>query len=929
MIAGRRAGHSHWLLVFAGGILVLLGLLWEEVLTHQEGHYHPWARPAAQGPAVANTRGRTRILVLNSYHFGYSWSDNEMSGILETLHRLAPSVDPVVECLDCKRFPDMGHFPQLQNLFRRKYTTQGIPLVIAADNPAFEFALGRRQDLFPDVPIVFCGINGYDPGRIASLTGVTGVAEILDAAGTLDLALRLHPGTREVVIFHDHSLTGMSSRREVEEQLRPWAGKVHLRFLEPMPLRDLLRTLERLTPGTIVLALSYSMDRNGAILDHDRVAELLAQHCPVPVYSMHEERVGHGVVGGHVMGGYSQGRRAAELAVEILKGAAPASLPVDRTGPSSWQFDFLQLQRFGLSPSRLPAGSIVLNQPSSFFDEHRGLVLTTFALLSMITLGVLVLMLNVTRRQLAEEAQEVSEHRFRRLFETAVDLILVLGPDGRVIQANPRAGEILGIDPAALAGRFLGDLLPAGTSPAVMARINETPALGRVILETTFPGPAGNGTPVELICSPLAVETGPAILCTARDLTERRRAETRQRKLQDDLNQAQKMESIGFLAGGIAHDFNNILTSILGYAELANKQLPEGSPGHRFLASIKTAGEKAALLTRQLLAFSRKQALQVRALDLREVIQGMAGILKRLLREDIDLQVREGNPVPPVLADRSQVEQILMNLVVNARDAMPDGGKVFIEIGTAVITDPLVRHHQFERTGEFVVMAVSDTGVGIPPQIRGRIFEPFFTTKEVGKGTGLGLATVYGIVKQHAGHIYFYSEVGQGTTFKIYLPVALETAVADAAAPAAAPPLPASAGAATGAPNQETILVVDDDPALAELVRDTLAPLGYTLLVTSSATEAMEIGVRHPGPIHVLLTDVIMPGINGRKLAEAVRAARPEVKVVFMSGYSDDIIAYHGILDPGVELVHKPISPTELAGRLRTILDRRSGGGPA
>ncbi len=913
------------ILGIVGFVLVVSGLLaallsqvfYEPQLERAVGlDYPPFQAESMKAGA------KRKVLILNSYHPGYSWSDNEMAGLVETFRHRAPYLEPIIEYLDCKRFPGMEHFPRLIDLFRAKYAGKEIALVVAADNPALEFALDHRADLFPNVPIVFGGINGFDPTRLEGHRDVTGVAEILDAGRTLDLALRLHPGTREVLVVHDYSITGLSSRRETAAQLARMARHVRIRFAPNLAMDELLHTLEMLASDTIVLAISFSMDRDGTIFDHRRIASLLGRHAPVPVYVVHAERVGYGVVGGRVVGGEAQGVRMAQMALDILGGTPVASLPVDLSGSTFWLFDHLVLRRFGIDPSRLPPDSIILNRPQSMLETHREFVIGTAAVIALLMLGILLLGLTIVGRKMAEDALGRSERRFRKLFETAVDLVFVLGADGTILQANLQAESCLGMPAGGLVGRSLATFVgpdrgpeSAGGDPGrtVQERLLASLTAGRTVLETTLRRQDGSEIPVEMVCSPLDLGDGPALLVTAHDLTARRQAERIQQRLHEELAQAQKMESIGFLAGGIAHDFNNILTSIIGYAELAAKQLPEGAPARRYLVNIKTAGEKAALLTRQLLAFSRKQALQVRPLDLREVVRGLHGIFRRLLREDIDLQMIEEGPMKNVRADHNQVEQILMNLVVNARDAMPNGGRLTIATRLQNVSPGQVSELGLDQPGEYVVISVTDTGVGIPPEIRGKIFEPFFTTKETGKGTGLGLAMVYGIVKQHGGHVRFTSEPGQGTTFDVFFPVTEEAVPGPMAVPADA------------LRGQGTILVVDDEPTIGNLIRDTLQPLGYQLLVATTVQEALDLSARHAGSIDVLLTDVIMPGMNGKQLAEALKGSRPEMKVIFMSGYTEDIFSQQGLTPEQGILLHKPLTPQDLAAHVAAVLQGKGG----
>jgi PAS domain S-box-containing protein len=390
---------------------------------------------------------------------------------------------------------------------------------------------------------------------------------------------------------------------------------------------------------------------------------------------------------------------------------------------------------------------------------------------------------------------------------------------------------------------------------------------------------------------------------TQRDVTE-------QRHLEEQFRQAQKMEAVGQLAGGIAHDFNNLLTAILGNTQLLLRELPPGDSKRGDVEEIRKASERAASLTRQLLAYSRRQMLQPEVLDLNVVVAEMDKMLRRLIGEHIALVASLAPDLGRVRADPNQIEQVIVNLAVNARDAMPDGGKLTIETANVNLDETFAQAHLGAVPGSYAMLAVTDTGAGMDAAVRTHLFEPFFTTKEVGKGTGLGLATVYGIVKQSGGYISVYSELGRGSSFKIYLP--------RIATPAATPAGPPKGGPARGS---ETVLVVEDEPAVLTLSRRALEAQGYVVLAASDAAAALRVVERHGGTIHLLLTDVVMPGLSGRELADRLVAQRPGIRVLYMSGYPGDAVVQHGTLPSGSAFLQKPFSPDGLARKVRDMLD--------
>lgn len=396
------------------------------------------------------------------------------------------------------------------------------------------------------------------------------------------------------------------------------------------------------------------------------------------------------------------------------------------------------------------------------------------------------------------------------------------------------------------------------------------------------------------------------------DVTTIKELEQEQNRIAAQLIQAQKMESVGRLAGGVAHDFNNMLAAILGYTELGMLGVSSTDAIYRTLKDIQTVALRSADLTRQLLAFARKQNVAPRVLDLNEIVEGMLKMLRQLIGEDIDLIWQPGKGLNPIRIDPSQIEQLLANLCVNARNAINDTGKISVKTGTATLDETYCKTHLGSVPGEYVALDVSDNGCGMDAETLSQVFEPFFTTKEVGEGTGLGLATVYGMVKQNKGFIDVDSEPGQGTTFKIYLP--REAVVAERATTKADGVQPAARG-------HETVLLVEDEPMILEIVAKMLESQGYRLLTADTPGEAIRKAQEYPGEIHLLMTDVVMPKMNGRDLAKNMLSIYPNIKRLFMSGYTADTIARRGVLDDCVQFIKKPFSMQTLAAKVREVLD--------
>jgi len=509
------------------------------------------------------------------------------------------------------------------------------------------------------------------------------------------------------------------------------------------------------------------------------------------------------------------------------------------------------------------------------------------------------------QRWQAEAALRASEERFRALVENSSDTLLLIDAEGRITYLSPSSERHLGWAPEQVVGRSIFDFLHTEDRDLVGARLVET--LGHpgtpISAQVRFHHADGSwrimdGVGVNRLNDPAVG----GIVINARDITERRR-------LEEQLRQAQKMEAVGQLAGGVAHDFNNLLTAILGYCHLILDEVPDEDPLRPDLLEIQSAGERAASLTRQLLAFSRRQMLQPQLVDINRLVRQLEKLLRRLISEDVELVTALAADLRPVTVDPASVEQILVNLAVNARDAMPSGGRLTIETSNVELDDASAAADSAMAPGSYVMIAVSDTGGGMDAATRARVFEPFFTTKEQGKGSGLGLATVYGMVKQSRGYIWVDSEPGRGATFKTYLPATTQPSGTQSATSEAGDPA-----------GSETVLLVEDEDAVRALAREVLRRHGYVVLEARHGVDALRVAERHADEIHLLIADVVMPHMSGRELAERLATVRPAMKILFMSGYADHALVPDDVT-PDAAFLQKPFTPELLARRVRRILD--------
>jgi PAS domain S-box-containing protein len=516
----------------------------------------------------------------------------------------------------------------------------------------------------------------------------------------------------------------------------------------------------------------------------------------------------------------------------------------------------------------------------------------------------------VVERERARETLRRREEHFRSLIENASDIITILGAGGQIRYESPSVERLLGYQPEELINKNILEFVHPDDLPKVIPIFTEgfrNPDTTRSV-EFRFRHKDESWCVLEAICKALVDDSGVAgLVVNSRDISERR-------QLEEQLRQSQKMEAVGRLAGGVAHDFNNLLTAISGYSELMLRRLRHGDPLRHNAEEINKAGTRAASLTSQLLAFSRKQVMQPKVLDLNMIVADMDKMLRRLIGENIELVTILDPQLWSVKADPGQIQQVILNLAVNARDAMPEVGRLTVETSNVELDEENARwQHVGVRPGRYAMLAVNDTGVGMDSQTRERVFEPFFTTKEVGKGTGLGLSTVYGIIKQSGGYIWVFSEPEKGTTFKIYLPCIEEGA--DAAAP--------QASATEEMPHgMETVLLVEDEPLVRSLAARVLREQGYTVLEAANGEDALRVAHEHAAQeIHLLLTDVVMPRMSGREVAEHLVRIRPRMLVLYTSGYTENSIVHHGVMDDGVAFLQKPFKPDALARKVREVLD--------
>ena len=992
------------------------------------------------------------VLVLLSYHQERSWTDNVMRGMRSVLDNAGMDFDIHVECMDTKRHPPESSFAYLEDLYRHKYAQIDFDVILLSDNNALTFVLPRRDALFPNVPVVFCGINNFSREMVRGQVDITGITEQIDVRGTVALALRIMPKIAKFVVINDRTPTGQANLKRFEDAAADLpTATIPFELWDDISAAELQERLAQLPAHSAVLLLTFHRDSNGQWFSIPEYWKLVRDSCRAPVFSFWDNDLGHGSLGGVMVHGEEQGKRCAEYAVRILRGEPAASLPVLLESPNVPVLDYRLLRRFGIPEARIPPEAITLFGPESLLHRYRHEIAALVILLSLLVILVIGLsasilrrrktehaliksealleatqelaevggwewdiekstmfwteemyrihgldtgsimpgssehiglslecydaedrpaalnafercaregrgydlefhftrrdgqklwirttarpvmsdsrptkvigtMMNITKQKQAVDALRESEERLRQVTENIQEVFWVGSHDWeRVHYISPAYEKVWGLSCQSLYERPRSwlDAVVEEERERVIAAIAERiePSTEITFPEFRIRQPDGSVRWILARAYPIQNERGQVyrVAGIAEDITERRRSEEERERLQAQLTQAHKMEAVGTLAGGIAHDFNNLLMGIMNYVELCRDGLDRDHQVRVWLDEIASDAQRSAELTRQLLAFARKQAIAPRALDLNDTVTSTLKMLRRLIGEDIDLNWQPGADVWLLEMDPSQLDQLLANLCVNARDAVGVGGvgRVTIETGNTTFDDAGCADHAEAVPGEYVMLAVSDNGKGMDPHTLERIFEPFFTTKEVGEGTGLGLATVYGIVRQNHGFISVASEPGQGSVFRIYLPrFAGDTAAhTDTATP------PELVG------GNETILLVEDEKSILVTAGIFLEHLGYTVLAAEAPEAALRLVAKHAGDVHLLITDVVMPGMSGRDLSERLARDFPKLKLLYMSGYTANVIAQHGILEEGVHFLSKPFTRQELVMKVRQILD--------
>jgi two-component system, cell cycle sensor histidine kinase and response regulator CckA len=853
--------------------------------------------------ALSSADGIHDVLLVNSYHQGYRWSDDAMRGISQSFAAAGVHVKLHVEYLDSKRHPQVMSDPSLLAFMHAKYDGTSFDLLITIDDNATWFIMRERDRLFPGVPLAFCGVNELQPERLVGRRNITGVNESADIGETLDCMLRLHPRTTRILVVTDLTETGGGVRRALDRWRVGCPATVDVKLIDQVSRAEMLDAVAGARDGTLILYTFFFQDRDGATFDYDDSAALVAARAHVPVYTTWDFNQGYGMVGGKLTSGIRQGEAVAEQGLRILAGTPPSDVPIRYDSPNRWCFEYAALQRYGIPLSRLPYGSQLIGEPDTAYSRYRNIIWLLLAVLAGMAGIIAVLAWNIRRRRCAELALRQSEESLATTLYSIAEAVIATDADGLVTRLNPVAEVLTGWRQDDAVGKPLEQIF--ATIDAQTREARACP-VGRVLHGETVVSSSdhtllvardGSERVIVQSTAPIRDRQGhiAGVVLVFRDQTAEKRAAQQLHESETRLRQHEKLGAIGQLAGGVAHDFNNQLTGILGFAELLAARIRDPQQV-RSLDHIIQAALRSAELTKQLLSFARKGKVLSVPVRLHEVIHQVVA----LLSHSIDKRIRivtflEAQP-DTVQGDPGQLQNALLNLALNARDAMPTGGE--LRFSTCITA---------ENPSE-IVLSVGDTGSGMDDETKRHLFEPFFTTKDPGKGTGLGLAAVYGAIQSHGGAIAVDSAIGRGTVFTLRLPLHHVKAEVQVE------PVPAMQI------GHASILVVDDEDAVRHLLKEMLEGLGYRVSTCVDGIEAVERFRTDWRDIDLVILDLVMPRLGGSEVFAAMREIDPDLRVLLSSGFSLDGEAQAMLATGACGFIQKPFRSADLARQVTEIL---------
>lgn len=869
---------------FTQRLIFLLTLLLAMVYCHQ---------------SIAAT-SQKRILLLNSYHQRMPWVADIVKGVEDVLQPEKNNYTLYIENMDSKEFHSGNYFDSLVNLLAVKYKDIELDLIFSSDNNAYDFLRENRDEVFPGVPVVFCGVNDFHQSHLAGLDKFTGVAEVFSAEETIKLALLLQPGIQRVYVINDYLKTGRLWAKDISTSLAQLASDKNLTIEHSpnLPVDELLRNVAEFDTNTIVLLGAYFSDSRNQPFRYEQIAELLSDAASVPVYSLVEFVIDEGLMGGHVISGYYQGYSMAQIGLNVLIGTAPQVLPVQMEGSNKAIINFEQLKRFNLDESNLPLNIAIINKPFSFYNHYKTEIFIVLGFIAILLGVILALVMNTIRLRRTRAALRGSEEEFRQLANATWEAVAI-HDNGILLQVNELFTEMFGFTATELKGKpFLKYILIQESIDQAEQRFE---ANDLSLYEAVAKRKDGTLFPIEVRVRSIIYKGVNTRVAAIRDISERK-------AMEEKLAHSQKMEAIGTLAGGIAHDFNNILSAIIGYSELTLLKQSKDSNTYSNISKILKAGNRAKALVQQILTFANKSEQTQEPVQIVTIIEEALKLLRPSMPTSIEIRTALESDAY-VLGDPNKIHQVIINLGTNAGKAMQTGGLLSISVVDIKLDDKAVSAHPEIDAGHFLKLSVQDTGIGIPEEIQPRIFDPFFTTREKADGTGLGLSVVLGIVQETGGFIDLKSGDGKGSTFDVYLPVLSDPEAVD------------QKEEGEWFQGTETIMLIDDEADVIEIGQKALATMGYTVKGYTDCQEAVEVFDSNPEAIDLVITDMTMPIMGGDELAARLLKIRPDIPIIVCTGYSESFTEKEAAMMGIKKFLFKPTGIATLTKAVHEVLN--------
>ncbi len=851
------------------------------------------------------------VLIIHSYHKDMQWVEEVHQGIEnKLLTAMGTSIDIKVEYMDSKRYVSESYYSMLASIWSYKYKNQKPDCIIVCDDNALNLALYLREDLFKGVPLVFCGVNYYDPERFASIANITGVIEAYDLPGTLGLIKQLMPERKKLFIINDDTTTGQANKERIEAISYDYLDHFSFMYSGKMSISKLQTVVGNLAEDTAILLMSFNRDAEDNILRYRDAIHAIRKVSSSPIFGVWSFYLGKGIVGGSLVNGEGQGEKAAEMCLKILGGTNADELPIIQTSPNLAMFDYEELKRFSIKTSKLPEGSTVINSPNSIWHKYTETILLVTSLLIFQFLIITLLINNTQRRKISERNLLRNQQNLAITLEAIGEGVISVKSNYRIVQANTSAAKLLGMTPDQLTGINLSDLLlkldryNGSKIVSVISRCCNTGNTIQLDDDTVLNVSGHSERYLSGTCSAIREKDGSILgaVLICHDITEKQ-------AMQAMLAQSQKMEAIGQLAGGVAHDFNNLLTGISGFAELLSIQLKDDEAKKENAAKILNAAKRAKDLTRQLLSFARRGKIFSSPVDCHEPLKSAMGLLERSIDKSIDLRKNLEAEYSTIMGDPVQLENMILNLGINSADAMEGGGTLLFATSNVDIEEPLISEFgEIIQPGLYVRITIADTGCGINKENRKLIFEPFYTSKENGKGTGLGLAAVYGAMKEHGGRIILISEPDVGTEFQLYFPAIKEKKNVELKEF-----FPLQKGS-------ETVLVIDDESLILSSAEGLLTELGYTVLLAEGGITGCQTYQLHQDDIDIVLLDMIMPDMDGADCFARLKKINPEVKVIISSGFARTSRIEEVEKQGAAAFLQKPYTAKDVSSVIQSIM---------